>query len=161
MMGQRWENQKIYAPHDWLSTSSTWLHVYILIDWNIATRDLANVYVWLLRVWGKGDVLVESCAYLCYNTQHLCNTFNSRVQHAYKYPRILTLQVEYHVARSYHIGLTSQKLRKRKESWNINHNAINLQALGHARSLEFDSICVGWLFIARFIILVLIVYSEF
>ena len=105
------------------------------------------------------DMSVESCAYLCYNIYVTFSVVEYSIAH--KYPRILMLQVKYYVARSYHIGLTSQKLRKIRDSRNINHNAINLQALAHAGSLEFDSIHIGWSFIARFKILVLIVYSEF
>ena len=89
----------------------------------------------------KVDVLVESCAYLCYNIYVTLSIVVYSIAH--KYPRILMLQVNYYAARRYHISLTSQKLRKRRDSRNINDNAINLQALVHAGSLEFDSIHVG------------------
>ena len=90
---------------------------------------------------GKADVSVESCAYLCYNIYVTLSIVVYSI--ACKYPKILMLQIKYYLARSYHINLTSQKLRKRRDSQNINNNAINLQTLAHAGSLEFDSIHVG------------------
>ena len=86
---------------------------------------------------------VESYAYLCYNIKFYVTLSILMYSIAHKYPRILMLQVNYYMARSYYIGFTSQKLRKR------------------LRSLDFDSSHVGLLFIARFKILALIVYNEF
>ena len=90
---------------------------------------------------GKADVLVESCAYQYYNIYVTLSIVMYSIAH--KYPRILMLQVKHYVVRSYHVGLTSQKLRKRRHSQNINHIAINLKALARAGSLKFDSIHVG------------------
>ena len=166
MMGRIWKNQQnlIYSLHDWLSSSRIWSHVYILIHFNAATMGFGKcVCMTSEGMRGKADVSVESCAYLCYNIYVTLSIVIYSI--AYKYPRILMLQVKY-VLRGkklpYWPCISEAKEKTRYTcSWNINHNAINLQALAHARNLEFDSIHVGWSFIARFKILALIVYSEF
>ena len=128
MMGQRWENQQIYSTRVWLSSSRTWLHVYILIYCNTAVRSLANAYVWLLRTRGEGGCVG---GILCISMYNIC-VMHSMVMYsiARKYPRMLVLQVKYYMARSYHIGLTSQKLSERRDSRNINNNAIKLTCFG-------------------------------
>ena len=83
----------------------------------------------------------ESCAYQFYNIYVTLSIVMYSI--VCKYPRILMLQVKYYMARSYHISLTSQKLRKRRDSRNINDNTVKLQALAHAGSLQFDSMHVG------------------
>ena len=130
LLSQGWENQQIYSMHVWLSFLRTWLHVYILLYCNTAVRGLAIALLYMTPedTRGKADVSAESCGYRWYNIYVTLSTVMYSI--ARKYPRILMLQAKYFMARSYHIGLTSQKLRKRRDSWNINDNAIKLTGFG-------------------------------
>ena len=134
--------------HGWLSSLRTGLHVYVLLCCNTVVRGLADVYARLPKAWGRVWMCLWNPEHIFYNTYVTLSLVMYSI--ACKYPGISTLQVRYYAARSYHIGLTSQKLRKRWDSWNVNNNATNLLALAHVGSLEFDSIHVGWLFIEGF-----------
>ena len=89
-------------------------------NYNIPARGLTDVHAWLLRE--SVGVLVESQTHPCYIYVTLSIVMYSI---AHKHSGIAMSQVRDCVARSHHIGLTSQKLRKRWEGQNTSDNVVN------------------------------------
>ena len=94
----------------------------ILIYCNTAARVLTDItYVRLPRARSarpreSADISVKPRARLCYN---IYVTFSVVVySDARNYPGVTTLSVRYYAVRGYHIGLTSQKLRRRRVARN-------------------------------------------